>query len=273
MRGGKQLRTGAFTLIELLVVVSIIALLVSILLPALSRAREQAKIAVCISNLHQVGLAAEMYLTDNDQRFYEYWQVGTTSPANREFGQGGIPANENVEPGDPDYITYGGWEDWRPLNQFVKTYEVWKCPSDRGRVENANHPEGYYEEIKPSIWKKPTAGASYMFNTAGVPRIWQENVLNPNPNINNNANKIRTPAEFVVFFEYPFSEFNYGLPLSGDSRRVVGMGAGFGGCANFHEPYFEETSANVVFADSHADRVTYFTGAGKTLAGVYRILP
>jgi len=58
--------TRGFTLIELLVVVAIIALLISILLPSLARARKQAKRSVCASNLHQIGLAMPAYLQDND---------------------------------------------------------------------------------------------------------------------------------------------------------------------------------------------------------------
>ena len=67
-----RIQKAGFTLIELLVVIAIIALLMGILMPALSRVREAAKRAVCSSQVKQTGAAIAAYASDNDNHMPVY---------------------------------------------------------------------------------------------------------------------------------------------------------------------------------------------------------
>jgi prepilin-type N-terminal cleavage/methylation domain-containing protein/prepilin-type processing-associated H-X9-DG protein len=58
----------AFTLIELMVVIAVIGILAGILLPVLSKGKEAAKAAACLSNLHQIGIALQIYAQDNKNK-------------------------------------------------------------------------------------------------------------------------------------------------------------------------------------------------------------
>src|SRR5574341_138915 len=65
-----------FTLIELLVVIAIIAIVAALLLPALTSAKEKSRRAKCISNLHQIGIALNLYALDNRDRLPNTRQPG-----------------------------------------------------------------------------------------------------------------------------------------------------------------------------------------------------
>jgi len=94
----------AFTLIELLAVIAIIGILAALLLPALGRSQRAARTTACLSSLHQIGLALDLYIQENDDRFPACVMLPSM--------------NTNLA------IT-------KALAPYLQSTAIWQCPEDR----------------------------------------------------------------------------------------------------------------------------------------------
>lgn len=149
----KRIKKG-FTLIELLVVISIIALLISILMPALNKAREQATGSVCLGNQKNLMLAYIMYADENDGRV-----VGSYVPRSDQtsrFVRHQWVFSPQADDGSPRDF-YGGTVPTLQdringlkagkLWKYLKTHEVYHCPGDnrvRKGTRNAAPDKRYF---------------------------------------------------------------------------------------------------------------------------------
>src|SRR5258707_454247 len=118
-----------FTLIELLVVIAIIGILASMLMPVFAQARESARKIVCVSNLHQLGLAFKMYAQDYDEAmpWEEHLYIDPCCPFWMDAAYG-----------VPDwYISpYANWA--HAIYPYVKEKGVYQCKSNKGWTPNSN---------------------------------------------------------------------------------------------------------------------------------------
>ena len=169
-------RRGAFTLIELLVVVAVIAILASLLLPAISKAKAKAHSAVCLGNLRQWGLALHLYANDNNDLLpYEGFQ-------NTTGWYIVLPRTIGVK----DYAQMA----WR-TNAFAPLdRSIFICPSNTNRSNGNNlfhyclnkHIDGTGEDDAPrKLGSVPgPSQVVYLFDNGGRAAVAQQNNVHTN---------------------------------------------------------------------------------------------
>ena len=224
-----------FTLVELLVVISIIALLLSILMPALQAARQQSRKIGCLSNMRQIGLGIELYMAAASDGKYPQQR--------RPFGSW-YPH----ERADHWWITVrpyfaGDRDSHRTINQSAEQ-TVGYCPNHTD-YKNFNYNPGRGKD-------KPTSydGSWHIINQAGAGK-WRPAV----PAIS--ASDVKSPADKVLVYEFhePYSPY-LTIPYVGDFAQGWLKLDWEGGLASraFHNQTHGRVS-NFLFCDGHVGSV------------------
>jgi prepilin-type N-terminal cleavage/methylation domain-containing protein len=148
LRSGRGTAFHGFSLVELLVVVAIIALVAAMMLPTLSKARQQASWAKCLSNQRQMASAFHMYTADNVERIVQmadYESGAVIYPGGGFWGGPIIPPNSWTGPSDALYAVQKGLASSNAFYFYCNAVDVYHCPGDV-RIQNTpfrNDPHGW----------------------------------------------------------------------------------------------------------------------------------
>jgi prepilin-type N-terminal cleavage/methylation domain-containing protein len=215
VRGTK--RSKEFTLIELLVVIAIIGILASMLLPALSQAREAARASICKSNLKQIHLAFSNYAND-----YDDWV-----PATMNILGGSAKTWHAFNPGIPRYLQLDNDDD-------LGTIGVLRCPSNKRYWGNAtngvgNYAMNYYMGMASDLAHAPFR-KSTSFSTPSATMIYSDSGQR---NTSNWTNYTLKGADGIVYTGEKNARVNYSAFLHiNNSFMNIGLMDGHVGDSN-----------------------------------------
>ena len=240
---------AGFTLIELLVVISIIALLVGILLPALGAARKSAQRIKCLSNARQVSLAMVSYSTDNDEFIVNY-------KSNLKSRPDGDIANDDK----------WWWSSKLVLDGYLPGVESFICPSFEidGKVSSVRDVTEFYDaEVESAFgprllwWGRVHYGVNvYFLNTRiGHPQFSDAATEPERRNQSARESEVSNTSATNMLMDSIYERDIVEGP------RIWGMAYIF---PSYDEPKLQvghadarhQSSINVGYADGHAENVT-----------------
>jgi len=151
-------RASGFTLVELLVVIGIIAILMSMLMPALSRAKQKANRIECVNNIRQIGLSATLYAGDHDSEYPRRMHLTNAwmFALKPYYGNNSLTNNYTSKEGNSRILKCPSdrWLEWRSylINGFNDYWQEHLSPIDYRLVMNWSYSHG----LKDSAIKLPS---------------------------------------------------------------------------------------------------------------------
>jgi prepilin-type N-terminal cleavage/methylation domain-containing protein/prepilin-type processing-associated H-X9-DG protein len=251
LRPSPSRRSCGFTLIELLVVIAIIAILASMLLPALAKAKEKATQIQCLSNLRQLNLALLLYADDHDGIFPGAASKGSYEPMREDW----IFFNVNRAVKDREFFNNAKNSAIGPyIGSF--TTNLFRCPADRDVLLRAR-----------AFARNPTSGNPYLYsysltsvvddglNNRGISSVYAAGL----PPLHFRNTSIRNPVKKPTLVEENGEELR-GAVI--DDGRFVPPGNLLSGRHKFQtgvrvnpSTYTERGRASSAFADGHVDTI------------------
>jgi prepilin-type N-terminal cleavage/methylation domain-containing protein len=180
----KKWSRGGFTLIELLVVIAIIAILASLLLPSLARAKEEGRRARCLSNLHQIHIGVSMYTDENNDSFFVVQSSPQSDPEIPNDGQWTANPQSNLMLAANSALAYWGVAYAAYIGGF-SSRAVFRCPS--AKTVDFWYDDTSRPHYSADFWLNSTYGTQqYLvtpYKTGDKPHPKISSLLNPQTTI------------------------------------------------------------------------------------------
>lgn len=279
----------AFTLVELLVVIAIIAILAAMVLPVLSKAKEQGNRAICINNEKQLQLAWQLYAADNGDRLVLNYDLGTgdgfdasgvagelpalNGKSNATFGNPWVAGTLDYNPATPDNTNTALLVDpkFSAFSRYLPSTRTYKCSDDPSAVHGST---GTIPRVRSYVLNDGIGCPGWILSGSTPPSVSKLSQIgvtlnrDPNPLYQQVQNDwlltIVSPSQQFCFFDAQ-ADCIFGAPagITGLNDTIWGLPA------DYHD-----NAATFSFVDGHVEfhrwtspgMLTPVTGISRTSA-------